>query len=84
MEDNSNDYEIGWRKIESLMKIEYEQINIEEESLNIPKNINNIPYGFFSLFIDKEYILKIEKNSNDYLNHKNQIQLMMIQKLLTK
>ena len=70
MENNSNDNEIGWRKLEPPMKIEYEQINIEEESLNIPKNINNSPYGFFSLFIDKEYLLKIEKNLNDYLKDK--------------
>ena len=62
MEDNSNDNEIGYRKLEPPMKIEYEQINIEEGSLNFPKTINNSPYGFFSLFIDKEYLLKIEKN----------------------
>lgn len=70
MENFSNDKEIGWRKLEPPMKIEYKQTNIEEESLDIPKNINNTPYGFFSLFIDKEYLLKIEKNSNDYLKHK--------------
>jgi len=43
------------------MKIEYKQINIEEENLDIPKNINDAPFDFFSLFIDKEYLLKIEK-----------------------
>ena len=70
MKDNFNDNEIGWKKLELPIIIETEQIYIEEESLNIPKNINNSPYSFFSLFIDKECILKIEKNSNDYLKHK--------------
>ena len=52
-----------------IMKYDVESLNLlwklnKEESLNIPKNINNSPYGFFGLFINKEYLLKIEKNSN--------------------
>lgn len=56
-----------WKILNEDIKISYNNIEEKEDTIrNIFKNIL-LPYDFFKLFFDNNYLSQIIKNSNEYL-----------------